>query len=103
MRWKLANITGKQHASHKDTNGNWIVSCAPSIAIFSPENKNRFNYNQLLIYQSDQGFTAYLTGKEGKTVTDQLPQDRWEEIHSAALAAFVIIGRVPDNYWQEII
>jgi hypothetical protein len=103
VRWKLAHITGAAQTV-EDRNGSRVISTAPSIAIFSPEgNKFARNYNQLLIYRSEGQMTAYLTGKKGKTVTDQLPQERWEQIHSQAMAAFVIIGRVPDNFWQEII
>lgn len=107
MKWRLLNVTGDTSTQTKSVNGNVIISTAPSIAIFGPVHsktgRSDWAGQQLLIYRSEGKVTAYLTGKEGQTVTDRLPQERWDEIHSQACAAFNMLGRVPDNLVQEII
>jgi hypothetical protein len=108
VKWRLINVTGSTSTQTKDRQGNIIISTAPSIAIFGPVDptyRTRPNRSgtQLLIYRSEGRLTAYLTGHEGQTITDRLPQERWDEIHSQACAAFNMLGRVPDNLVQEII
>lgn len=100
--WRLVNVRGAQRGARKDEHGNIIVTGAPGVVIFKQVQPYTTN-EQLIIYRSAQGVTAHLTGTEGKEVTDRLPQERWDEIHSQSMAAFAMLGRVPENLLKEII
>lgn len=107
MRWRLVNLTGDKQTVTKDKLGNTVVSTAPSIAIFSPMHDGprgcqRYG-QQLLVYRTDKGMYACTTGSGAEgNITPMRTQERWEELHSQALAGFIMLGRVP-KIEEEII
>jgi hypothetical protein len=86
----------------RNTFGTTTLQTAPSIVIYECVGPYRTN-EQIILYQSVRGWTAQLTGTEGKDITERLSQERWEELHAQALAACALLGRVPTNLVQEII
>lgn len=100
-RWQLVNVTRSAGYVYKGER-TIISQPAADIAIFKLAQPYRTK-EQLLVWRSTKGWTAHLTGTEGVNVTDRLPQERWEEIYLQALAAFRMLGRVPDNLVREII
>jgi hypothetical protein len=99
-RWAAVQVTPPQQSQRKD-GANIVISTVAGIVIY----KQIVPYTtreQLLIYRSDKGWQAQLTGTEGKDVTDRLPQLRWEELYSVAQAALALTGSVNKLPLQEI-
>lgn len=82
-------------------NGTWMLGTTPGLAIYKQDTPYQTK-EQLLIYRSGAMFAAHLTGTEGKDVTNRLPQKRWEELYSQALAVRVLAGDVSKLPLQEI-
>ena len=104
MIWTCVRVTSGGTANYRrDGRGNLIVEGVPGgMVIYQPCKPFRTN-EQLLIYPTaDGGWSAQLTGTEGKDVTDRLPPERWEELFSIAQAAQAFLGSVAKLPDQEI-
>jgi hypothetical protein len=98
--WKAVNISGGLQTWEK-RGPNWVLSVAPGMVTYQLLQPYATK-EQVLIYMSVEGWVAHLTGTEGKEVTDRLPQERWEELYSAAQAALAITGDIGKLPLQEI-
>lgn len=100
-RWVATTITPPKQTQRKDGMGNTVLETVPGIVIFKlvvPYTTRE----QLLIYRTSEGWTAQLTGTDGKDVTDRLSQERWEELYSQAQAVVAITGDITKVPMQEI-
>jgi hypothetical protein len=101
-RWQAVKVTDPSHTVKKDPQGNFIVESMRQIVIFKLVAPYATR-EQLLVYKSEDGWSAQLTGTEGKDVTDRLPQERWEDLFSQVHAVVAMTGDITKVPLQEII
>ena len=99
--WQAVKITPPQQTQRRD-GSNRVLQTVPGIVIFKLA-RPYSTREQLLIYPTADGWSAQLTGTEGKDVTDRLPQERWEDLYSQAQAVLAMTGDIRKVPMQEII
>jgi hypothetical protein len=100
-RWRAVKVTDPSHAVKRDPQGNFIVESMVQMVIFQKASPYTTR-EQVLVYKSEAGWTAQLTGSEGKEVTDRLPQERWEDLFSQVQAVVAMTGDISKVPLQEI-
>lgn len=101
QQWRAVKVTKPQQTQRRDPHGNVVLESVPGIVIYKQVTPYTTR-EQLLIYRTASGWTAQLTGTEGKDVTDRLPQERWEELYSQPQALLALTGRFDQLQMQEI-
>jgi hypothetical protein len=94
--WQLTRLTGQKRRQYTDANGNTVVSTTAEMSVWRVA-KPYETREQLFVYRTvDGSWTAQLNGTEGGDKTHWQSQDEWEAMHTSAVAAHALLGRLPD-------